>query len=224
MTLDITQYGSRNVLWGRGLPIISLYDNNWELIDEWRFESKDNFRMNFRFLEVIDGKNEMEDGRIRKRVRGYRMYADFTIDNIENRDLLLFLRKMWTAVHIMITPHDGTMRNPNDNTYDFEMLTDSDFNPEYFDGRFIGHIIPFTLESTYLLLDIPEDSDITMIILATTYKEAGIEKANRRTSVTYWGEKMFYGGWELTEEDFKSVAFWEQPEDPLEICEYGKLW
>ena len=113
MTLDITQYGSRNVLWGRGLPIIALYDINWVMIDEWRFESKDNFRMNFRFPEVIDGKTEMEDGRIRKRVRGYRMYADFTINNIENRDLLLFLRKMWTAEHIMITPHDGTMRNPN---------------------------------------------------------------------------------------------------------------
>jgi len=224
MTLDLTKYGQRNVFWGRGLPRISLYDNNWVLIDQWDFQSQDNFRMNFRCPEEIDGKNEMEDGRIRKRIRGYRLYVDFTIDNIENRDLLMFLRKMWIAAHVVITPHYGTMRNPNDNTYDFEVLVDSSFDPEYFDGRFIGHKIPFTLESVYLLHEPPEDSSVVKIILASTYKEDGIVKADRQTSVTYWGEKMFYGGWEKTEEDLADVAFWDVPEDETEIEEYGKLW
>lgn len=224
MNLELTGHQQHYVMWGKALPIISIYNSDWVLIDEWRFSLNDNIRMGFRNLEIIDSKNEMESGLIRKRVRGYRFYTDFSIKNLENRALLMFLRKMWLANHVVITPHYGTMLNPRTNNYDFEMLVDSDFNPEYLDGRWIGHIISFTLESVYLLDSIPEDMNLIKTILATTTRSGGVTSADRQTSVTYWGEKMFYGGWEISEDDMRSVAFWEQPEDSNEIDEYGKLW
>jgi len=209
MSLDLVGYSQRYVLWGKELPIINIYDSDWVLIDEWRFILNDNIKMGFRNLEVIDSKNEMESGLIRKRVRGYRFYVDFSIQNLENRALLMFLRKMWMADHVVITPHDGTMVNPMIHDYDFEMLIDSDFNPEYLENRWIGHTISFTLESVYLLDTIPEDKMVASIILATTQRVAGVTSADPQTSLTFPNEKMLYGGWELTEDDLKVVAFVE---------------
>lgn len=209
MSLTIAGYSQRYVMWGKELPIIKIYDTDWVLIDEWRFTLNDNIRMGFRNLEIIDSKHEMEDGLIRKRVRGYRFYIDFSIQNLENRALLMFLRKMWMADHVVITPHDGTMVNPRTHDYDFEMLVDSDFNPEYLTGRWIGHTIQFTLESVYLLDSIPEDKMVIQIIAATTLRSGGVTSADPQTSLTFPNEKMLYGGWELTEDDLKVVAFVE---------------
>jgi len=207
--MSLISFRQRLVLWGKELPIINIYDSNWTLIDEWRFTLNDNIRMGFRNLEVIDSKNEMESGLIRKRIRGYRFYVDFSIQNLENRALLMFLRKMWMADHVIITPHDGTMMNPRTHDYDFEMLINSDFNPEYLENRWIGHNISFTLESVYLLDSIPEDKMIAQIILATTQRIAGVTSADPQTSLTFPNEKMLYGGWELTAEDLAAVAFVE---------------
>ncbi|HEC87942.1 MAG TPA: hypothetical protein ENI52_01340 [Thermoplasmata archaeon] len=222
--LDISQYQIRNVFWGRSLPRISLFDDNLRLIASWNFSKRDNFIMNIRCIEVLDSKKEMEDGKIRKRVRGYRLYIDFRIKNIENRDLLMFLRKMWTAAHIYIAPHRDAMKNPNDDSYEFEVHIISNFEPIYFNNRFIGHEISFSFESVYLLREIPRDENISKIILATTQRIDGIDSANRQTSMTYFGEKMFYGGWERTQEDLKAVAFWERPENEDEIEPYGQIW
>jgi hypothetical protein len=202
MSLDLVGYNQRYVLWGKELPIINIYDSDWVTLN-------DNIRMGFRNLEVIDSKNEMENGLIRKRVRGYRFYVDFSIQNLENRALLMFLRKMWMADHVVITPHDGTMMNPRTHNYDFEMLINSDFNPEYLENRWIGHIISFTLESVYLLDSIPEDTMMIHIIEATTMRVAGVTSADPQTSLTFPNEKMLYGGWELTAEDLAVVAFVE---------------
>jgi hypothetical protein len=223
MITDLTPYRIRNVFWGREHPIIATYHEG-VLTGEWRFTSNDNYRMNIRCAEILDGKNEMEDGTMRKRVRGYRLYVDFSVSNVQNRDLLIFLRKMWIADTILITPHRDAMVNPLTNTFEFEMLVDGDFVPQYFDGRFIGHEIPFTLESVRLFDSIPEDRSAVKIVLATTKREGGTTAADRQTSVTYYGEKLFYGGWELTEDDLKSVAFWEQPENADEIDPYGQIW
>ena len=207
--MSLIKFRQRFVLWGKELPIINIYDSNWTLIAEWRFTLEDNIKMGFRNLEVIDSKNEMESGLIRKRVRGYRFYIDFSIQNLENRTLLMFLRKMWMADHVIITPHDNTMMNPRTHDYDFEMLVNSDFNPEYLENRWIGHTISFTLESVYLLDTIPEDKMIAQIILATTMRVGGITSADPQTSLTFPNEKMLYGGWELTAEDLAAVAFVE---------------
>ncbi|GAG05605.1 unnamed protein product, partial [marine sediment metagenome] len=175
----------RYVLWGKELPVINIYDSEWILIDEWRFTLEDNIKMGFRNIEIIDSKNEMESGLIRKRIRGYRFYTDFSIQNLENRALLIFLRKMWMADHVVITPHEGTMVNPLTHDYNFEMLINSDFNPEYLENRWIGHTISFTLESVYLLDSIPEDKAIAYIILATTKRVAGVTSADPQTSLTF---------------------------------------
>jgi len=165
---------ARYVLWGRELPIIKIYDSEWIMIDEWRFTLEDNIKMEFRSPEIIDSKNRMESGMKRKRVRGYDFYVDFSVYNTDNRALLLFLRKMWIADHVVITPHDGTMMNPRTHTYDFEMLVDSDFNPEYLNNKWIGHAISFTLESVYLLDSPPEDTAIPYIVKATTMRIGGV--------------------------------------------------
>jgi hypothetical protein len=218
----LNQYALRNVFWGRELPKISLYDANWRLIDEHVFQSSDNFRMDIRFPEKLDSMMELEDGTMRKRVRGYRLFVEMKISNIENRSLMLFLRKMWLAQHVVITPHYGTMLNPDDYTYNFEVLVVSDFEPRYFDGRFIGHEIEFTLQGVDLLSAIPND-DLQQVIPATDMVVEGVTQPDPRTSITYWGEKLFYGGWEKTAEDFRYVAFWEEP-DEAEIEEYGRIW
>lgn len=222
MTIDMTRYRLRNVLWGRTLPSIDIYDENWGLIAHWQLRKQDNFRMDMRFPEELAGKHEMENGRIRKRIRGYRMYVDFHISNVENRDLLNFLRKMWGAAHVIILPHNGEMKNPDHNVYSFEVHVDSGFAPKYFDGRFIGHTIDFSLEAIDLLSTLPED-DVIMLVKAESKIVDGVEVADERTSMTFWGEKLYYGGWERTAEDLKYVAFWEEPDED-EIEPYGKLW
>ena len=200
---------ARYVLWGRELPIIKIYDSEWIMIDEWRFTLEDNIKMEFRSPEIIDSKNRMESGMKRKRVRGYDFYVDFSVYNTDNRALLLFLRKMWIADHVVITPHDGTMMNPRTHDYDFEMLVDSDFNPEYLNNKWIGHAISFTLESVYLLDSPPEDTAIPYIVKATTMRIGGVTSADPQTSLTFPNEKLLYGGWELTAEDLSVVAFVE---------------
>lgn len=215
---SIVQYGPRNVFWGRELPIVGLYDSNWALIDEWRFVKADNFRMEIRAARVMDAESEMENGMIRQRVRGYRMYVDFSVNNIENRDLMIFLRKMYEASHILLTPHWGSMVNPNDDTYNFEVIMDSDFEPRYYDGRFIGHVLSWSFKSKDLLNYIPRDGFDVYIIEATTKFTAGVEEADEQTSVTYPNEKMIYGEWEVSEQDYRQIAYVEIPpsgwEDP----------
>lgn len=216
-----SQYEKYNVLWGKSLPIISLYDHNWTLIDEWRFELTDNFRIEFITERVIDSEEECEDGTIRQRIRGFRLYMSLSVENIENRALLNFLRKMYSADHIAVKPHDGTMQNPNTGFYTFEMLLDSDFEPKYFDGRWIGHTIDLVLKTKDLLIDIPRDTKAFQIIPARTEKIAGVEQADRQVSLTFFNEKMIYGGWELSEDELKEIAYIEKSpegeEDPYGV-------
>lgn len=217
MNIDVTKSLSDNVFWGKTLPIIALYDSNWVLIDEWRFTKNDNFRMNIGVERIIDSEAEMEDGTMRQRIRGYRMYVNFNVNNIWNRDILMFLRKMYEASHIRLTPHYGRMQNPNTKIkaeqFEFDVLLNSDFNPNYFDNRFIGHNIEWSFKTLDLLTRIPIDINIITIIRARTETVDGVEQAEEQTARTYCGEKMIYGGWELTEEDLRYVAFVETSPD-----------
>jgi hypothetical protein len=219
----MSDYGLPYVFWGRALPKISVYTSGI-LLDQWQFSKHDNFRMAIKCQRTLDSEEEMEDGTFRQRIRGYRLFVTFSISMVKNRAMLMFLRNMFLAEQIILTPHYGSMQSPIDNTYQFSMIVDSDFEPEYFDGRFIGHSIEFTLKSLTLLPSIPRDNNLVQVIPAETMKVGGVVLPDRKYVVTYWGEKMYYGGWELTPEDFKYVAFWEQPEDPGEIDPYGKLW
>lgn len=212
-----------NVLWGKALPSISIYDDNWEMISEWRFTKLDNFRMEISCAREFTEK-EMENGQLRQRLKGFRMFVDFQVSNIENRDLMLFLRQMWTASHILLAPHYGTMKNPNTGGYDFEFVLGTDFMPQYFDGRFIGHNLAWNFKSLDLLIDIPRDSGVIRLIPRTPQRVGGVDSPDRKYSLTYFDEKMIWGGWELTADDRKYLAYFEQPEDPSEIDDYGKLW
>jgi len=211
--IDLTQYGARNVFWGRYLPKIILYNANWQSFDEWQFVKEDNFRMEISVERMIDSELETEQGMIRQRVRGYRMHVEFSVNNIENRDLMLFLRKMWVAPHILLVPHWNSMFNPNNNTCNFEVLLNSDFEPKYFDGRFIGHQISWSFMSKDLLKSLPEDRFAPYIIFATTTIVEGVEVADEQTSVTYPSEKMLYGGWEVSEDDYREIAYVETVPD-----------
>jgi len=199
----------KNTFWGNELPYISVFNENWVLVDEWRFTSLDNFRMEISAERVIDSRVETAEGKIRERLRGYRVYFDFKIENVHNREIMKFFANMWQAAHIVITPHDGSMLNPDDQTYNFEVLMNSDFNPKYFDGRFIGHSIEWQFQGLYLLSKIPIDVSMVNIIPADTTRSGGVTSADQRVSMTFWGEKLFYGGWELTTDDFNTVAFFE---------------
>ena len=210
---NISQYGLRNVFWGRELPKITLYDSNWHSFAEWQFANADNFRMEITVPRAVDSEIETEHGMMRQRIRGYRMHIDFTVNNIENRDLLRFLRQMWLADHIILVPHPGSMVNPNNNTYNFEVLLNSDFEPEYFDGRFIGHRIAWSFMSKDLLNSIPDDKYLTHIIPATDKIVGGVIVADEQTSVTYPSEKMLYGSWEVSEDDFREIAYVETVPD-----------
>jgi hypothetical protein len=209
-----------DVFWGKELPRISLFNDKWELKDEWRFAKTDNFRMELGCTRDFTEK-EMETGHVRQRVRGFRLFADFNVQNIENRDLIKFLRQMWSAEHIILTPHYGTMENPNHGGYDFEVMLNSDFNPQYFDGRFIGHVIEWSFKSLELLNKIPEDVCTIRLIKATTYRSDGVNYADPLTSLTYPNEKMLYGGWETTEDELSEIAYVEKDtegeEDPYGV-------
>jgi hypothetical protein len=213
-----SQYGLRNVFWGRELPKILLYNANWYSFAEWQFSKNDNFRMEISVSRAVDSEVETEQGMMRQRIRGYRMQIEFTVNNIENRDLIRFLRRMWLANHIIIVPHWGSMVNPSDNTYNFEVLLTSDFEPKYFDGRFIGHQISWSFMSKDLLNSIPDDKYLPNVIPATTKRVGGATVADEQTSVTYPSEKMMYGGWEVSEDDYREIAYVESPasgeEDP----------
>lgn len=206
---NISQYGLRNVFWGRELPKITLYNVNWASFAEWRFSSYDNFRMEISVKRAMDSEVETEQGMVRQRIRGYRLHVEFTVNNIENRDLLIFLRKAWVAEHIMLVPHWGAMVNPNDNSYNFRVLLNSDFEPKYFDGRFIGHQISWSFIGEDLLRSIPEDKYMPYIIPATSRIYLGAAVADEQTSVTYPSEKMLYGGWEQSEKDYREIAYIE---------------
>jgi len=211
--IDLSQYGARNVFWGRELPKITLWGVNWQSYAEWQFSSADNFRMEISASRVMDSEIETEQGMMRQRMRGYRLHIDFSVNNIENRDLLYFLRRMWVADHITVTPHWGGMVNPNNKSYNFEVLLNSDFEPKYFDGRFIGHQISWSFISKDLLKTLPEDKYVPHIIFATTKISDGVESADEQTSVTYPSEKMLYGGWEVSEDDFREIAYVETVPD-----------
>lgn len=212
----------KQVFWGNALPRI-IISVGGSMVTEWSFASTDNFRMELRCRKVVDSQAEMASGIMRQRVRGYRLVADFEVKNVNNRSLLMFLRNMFVAETIILIPHYGGMANPNDGSYEFRMITDGDWEPLYTEGRFIGHTVSFRLIGVDLLRQIPTDPGRIGIVKATTTRVDGVEVADESTSKTYWGEKMFYGGWEHSADDMRTVAFFEPVPDE-EVDPYGKLW
>jgi len=205
---------AKSIIWGNALPKLQAYKSG-VLIGEWQFTSLDNFRMELACLRLVDSQEEMVNGLIRQRIRGFRLTAGFTLRNVENRSIMLFLRRVFLADQIIFTPHPGGMINPLNQSFEFSMLVDGDFDPKYFDGRMIGHEFEFKLIGTELLPEIPDDWGGFNITPATTMRSAGATVPDPITSISRWGEKRWWSGWELTEDDLRSCAFWVYvpPED-----------
>lgn len=181
------------------------------LISAWYFTENDNFKMEFD-NEYEYSEMEMETGLLRQQKFGWRLHINFTLEALDNRRLMEFLRKACHADQIIIEPHQGGMRNPQDNSYRFEMLWDGNFTPQYLlgMGRWIGHTLSFALKSKDLFAEPPLDGGQITLVERSMKTIAGVTAADPQYSVTYWGEKMFYGGWEVAGQDeMKTLAYFE---------------
>lgn len=203
---EILRYGY--IFWGSGMPRLRAYDPTGRC-SIWNFKEEDNAKFRFRCLRVQDSESELQDGSIRQRIKGYRFIAEIKIEMLWNMPLLTFLARLPNATKIILVPHEREMLNPNDLTDEFSMLWDGDFEPEYLRDAFLGHSISFALKSRELLKDLPLHSGNNSIIPAQQETIGGATQANQQSSLTYPNEKLIYGGWELSAEDYSYVAFCE---------------
>jgi hypothetical protein len=137
--LPVTSIGQPAVLWGRTFPEVYIYDSLGRMTQRWIFSRDDHFDIEIGFRRVIDSREEMEDGTIRERRRGWRIILSFQVlDSVGNRKLMDFLRQLYDAARIEVKPHPGEMwqRGYNDT---FRCVLDNDWEFEYLDGRWIGH-------------------------------------------------------------------------------------
>lgn len=206
---EISPYQRSVVFWGIALPTIYLYDSEGVLLSVWYFDETDNAKFEYGVERVIDSRVETEGGLIRERLRGFRLSVSMFVENVANRSFMKFLRLMGTANEIVIEPHYLGMQNPDDQTYRFRLILNSDFEPRYINQAYIGHSISMDFIGRDLLSDIPIDVDDMALIPAIDVRAGGVTTPDEQFSMTYPNEKQMYGGWETTDEQLKEIAYVE---------------
>ena len=154
------------ILWGTAYPKIELqeYDGtSWGTatsIDNnpWTFSNDDEVDLKVYFEKVLDGDRYItESGKVIEYLKGYRLVVEIGWRIFERKDLTEFLRNAYnwhgTDKRIIVYPRPGTGGLPS-----YECIVDKDWDFDYPEGKWFGHVGRIRFISKELLSEIPAET------------------------------------------------------------------
>lgn len=106
----------------------------------WLFSPEDSIKLRVHFPPVKKRIIETESGKLRSRVRGYRLRATITFERPENAKFIDFMRFFLNKRFGYFYPHPYGLAHANNHALDYwNVIPDSNLDYDYFADRFVGH-------------------------------------------------------------------------------------